>query len=206
MKIFLGVIAVLLILMGLNAAPVATKDINPNAIVRLHDARDGKFFCSGVVISDKYILTAAHCVGTSFMGIKAGTQDLIELKNHNGDTVGEAVVHDFNLAADIAVLRGSFENLPKSEMVNDPVELANSLEHPILACGFPYGEELRCSKMASMSHFTFMLQAKGWLYPGMSGGPVIDMVTGKVIAVNSAVGGQISYLAPLIGIRALLQM
>jgi secreted trypsin-like serine protease len=32
------------------------------AIVRLHDAETGRFFCSGSVISDKYVLTASHCV------------------------------------------------------------------------------------------------------------------------------------------------
>src|ERR1700676_2800334 len=37
-------------------------DTGTHFLVRLHDRATGRFFCSGSVISDRFILTAAHCV------------------------------------------------------------------------------------------------------------------------------------------------
>jgi hypothetical protein len=55
-----------------------------------------------------------------------------------------------------------------------------------------------------MGHYGFLMGAQGFLFPGMSGGPVIDMYTGRVIALNSAVSEHMVLLAPIFGIMTIL--
>jgi S1-C subfamily serine protease len=73
-----------------------------------------------------------------------------------------------------------------------------------MSCGFPYGQKrLYCSTIKPKAKEFFNLIADGDIFPGMSGGPVIDILTGEVVGVNSKVyeDGTI-HVASLIGLPA----
>jgi hypothetical protein len=76
----------------------------------------------------------------------------------------------------------------------------------VIACGYPYGAQLLCTPVTSRGMEWFLWSAQGKLYPGMSGGPVIDLQSGKVIGSNTAVSRDYIILAPLISIQELLQI
>ncbi len=74
----------------------------------------------------------------------------------------------------------------------------------LIACGFPWSGELFCSNFTHRHQFAFGIAGQGYLYPGMSGGPVIDTDTLQVIGVNSAVINGSILVSPIIEIfRAL---
>ena len=63
-------------------------------------------------------------------------------------------------------------------------------EHEFVSCGYPYGQrEIVCPKFV-MDHvvqgFKFSGKSPSMIFPGMSGGPVIDITSGQAIAVNYA--------------------
>ncbi len=168
------------------------------SIVRLHDAETGRFFCSGVVISDRQILTAAHCV------VRAGLFSYeivkkVEIRAENGVALGLYAEFDgANPRQDVALLSGNFNLFDHMEVEVGPQQIDDSFLHSrhLKACGYPAGGALVCSTVKNVRHMNFGFSADGFLYPGMSGGPVIDEETGKVIAVNTAVIDSRIYLSP----------
>lgn len=180
-------------------------EINKAAIVRLVDERTGRFFCSGTVVSDKIIITAAHCVGDALLGFPVSTRSYISVRDANNKELAIATVHRFFLRTDQAMLTGDFSKLPKMELELSAEGAHDSLSSNLIACGYPYGERLVCAKITNATHYGFFLMATGYLFPGMSGGPVIDTATGKQIAINYAVQEQQVLLAPLVGILSILE-
>lgn len=170
------------------------------SIVRLHDVETGRFFCSGVVISDTLILTAAHCVvRESFFGVDVIRR--VEIRTLDGKPLGlYAELQAANPRQDVALLTGSFDAFDKQEVETNPQAIEDSFLHSrhLKACGYPAGGLLTCSAITKASHMNFGFTADGWLYPGMSGGPVIDEETGKVIGVNTAVADTRVYLSPTV--------
>src|ERR1019366_6410430 len=101
---------------------------------------------------------------------------------------------------DVALLSGNFSMFDKMDVEIRPTALEKSYlqsDH-IKACGYPDGGALVCTKVASVRHQLFGFSADGFLYPGMSGGPVIDEETGLVIGVNTAVYESRIYLSPTV--------
>lgn len=156
-------------------------------MVRLHNAK-GEFFCSGVVIADNYVLTAGHCLVD---------ETEIQVRTDKGDLVKEAISKHFKLASDgridLGVIEGDFLAFNRAEVdVKAGAVLMNvvsgqRMPGSIFACGYPQGGEDFCSPLTGLIQFSFDIAAQGYLYPGMSGGPVINGLTGHVFAVNSAV-------------------
>ena len=182
---------------GINKPKVPHID---TSIVRLHDIETGRFFCSGVIISDTQLLTAAHCV------LRAGlfgydVVKKVEVRAANGRPLG--IYADFinaNPRQDVALLSGSFYMFDRKEVEIAPIELEKSYMQSkhLKACGYPEGGALVCTDVKKVTHMNFGFSADGFLYPGMSGGPVIDEDTGKVIGVNTAVFESRIYLSPTI--------
>ena len=108
--------------------------------------------------------------------------------------------------ADLAVLKVTAKNLPKSLSVNQTVEVRETL--PVFVVGFPFGKDLALNNSnpaVTISNATvsslrrdrpdhvFLIQLDGNLNPGNSGGPVVDQ-KGQIIGVavarieNSGIG------------------
>lgn len=173
-----------------------------SSIVRLHDAETGRFFCSGVIISNTRMLTAAHCVvDASFFGVSVTKR--VEIRLQDNKPIG--LFADYEAAngrQDLASLTGDFRGLDKRPVITNSAELNRIFMDPaskIVMCGYPNSGPLRCNYITQVGRKVFFMSGEGWLYPGMSGGPVIDQATGAVLAVNTAVteDGKV-VLSPLI--------
>lgn len=169
-----------------------------SSIVRLHDANTGAFFCSGLVVSPTQIITAAHCV----VGRSTQDPDISVQATKNSEIGVKASVVNWNSRADYAIIKGDFRIFKTLEVETNPEDINRQFEDDtLIACGFPMGGKLSCSRVKGPEHCVFQFCAGGFLYPGMSGGPVINLRTGKAIALNTAVmdNGQI-VLSPYVNI------
>lgn len=159
------------------------------AIVRLHNAQ-GHFVCSGTVVNDRTVVTAAHCIGGLMTGFFPPRLEFNVRAEDGKDTGLLGLVAGFHQMSDQAILIGDFSEFQTRPMVTEPrevIRLLTNTEARLIACGYPYGGKLYCSRIKNIRQFLFRFSADGYLFPGMSGGPVIDERTGSVIATNFAV-------------------
>lgn len=153
-----------------------------------------KYSCTGTVISNKYILTAGHCVDGEL------AKGEIKILNKQGQDTGiRGRAAAFNRLSDLGLILGDFTKFHKA-----PLAKNGFIGHPgpFIACGAPYGGDVICVPFTPASHFEFFIAGNGYLYPGMSGGPVYDQTTGEIVGVNSRVSGSAAVVAPVIGIFA----
>lgn len=187
-----------------------------SALVRLLDAKGG-FFCSGTVISDDYVLTAAHClmdheglfpgmVSTKIFveSLPAASATSLALGLPPVSTKVEARAAALNQRADYALIRGDFHAFTHQPINFDPGTDIAAHTSILMVCGFPWGAAkdggMCYTERTHADSYGFKMVAKGEMYPGMSGGPVVDVLTGVVVAVNTGVEGEMIVLSPLIGL------
>lgn len=191
---FFGTIAVKKhILIQTHKPETVQTERNP-AIVRLYDIGEARFFCSGTVVSDNIVVTAAHCLGDHASGI--------EVRNQWGKPVGSWVMGSrYEGRSDQGLLIGDFSMFDKMPIVTAPADVMIILKRNSLrACGFPYSGPLYCSTLDYKGLYGFQFAAEGSAWPGMSGGPVIDMETGFLVGVITAMAGDEMLLSPTVNI------
>lgn len=167
-------------------------------IVRL--VKDGKTFCSGVVIRRDLVLTALHCVSSPVMfSAPVLDADAIEIRGVDNKPLN-AFGHVVNAREqlDQAIIQGNFESFQPMKVtmtVSDLLTYQKKGEH-FMACGYPLGGGLFCQNVFFDSNKEFMWAMHGVILPGMSGGPVVAQ-DGSVVATNDAVEGELSIVAPV---------
>lgn len=163
-------------------------------IVRLHRAQDGAFFCSGSVISDQLILTAAHCVAGAPLN-----KPLLEIRDMFNKGKTPASVLEYNERADFALLKGDFKDFKHMTYTVKPQEIVDSFHlHRLTLCGYPHAGQLFCSQFKFIGQTVFGMAGYAHMWPGMSGGPIIDMETGQIVAVVTGMDGDKGIVSPII--------
>lgn len=172
----------------------ASKPAKFRGIVKLKTV-DNIFFCSAAIISDTQAVSAAHC----FMGLPANEFVVESIANENKKVlVAGANVAGYNGRADTALIVGDFSDFDKFEIDTNPESDILVNDYNLVACGFPYGGKLVCYKFSGPYKMVDGIAGEGQMYAGMSGGPVIDLKSGKILAVNHAVAQGFVMVAPLI--------
>jgi len=142
--------------------------------------RHGTFYCTAFVIGNNYALTASHCL-VDEDGNKADDEIDIRLLNKATGTKAKAVAVDFR--RDLGLIQGDFSKFEMIDVSNDhPGFDANA---PLIACGYPGGNKhVSCTSFIPVMTDQFFLKGPGLLVGGMSGGPVINLLTNQAIGVN----------------------
>lgn len=139
---------------------------------------DGR--CSAFVISKNYAITAAHCmqnissVGTATFYNKNGSLQLKQI-------IYASQFDRIDFGIDMGALIGDFSNIVPLPLIKTEQEI-NGLA--VVSIGIIGGEIKRKIGRIERNDF-FGLKANMKIIPGMSGGPLIDILTGKVIGINS---------------------
>lgn len=155
---------------------------------------NGAFTCTGFVVSQIYIVTAAHCVEElhQVVQIHDSSKEIFIL----GEVVG---IYD---PMDQALIRASIGNRIAPFKADFTGQLLSKATTQVITCGFPGGQpNVLCNAgLLSGSRF-FMRTGSGALYKGMSGGPVLVLDEKEnvvVIGINSAVDSKGIIIGPLI--------
>jgi hypothetical protein len=175
-------------------------------LIRLHTTgKDkGRFFCTAFVISDKYAISAAHCLVDEDSILKT---EPIEIRTiENKFTAIEAQAAGVVINSDVGILKGDFSKFAKLPVATTPVEAMAISSPGVVSCGFPLGDSDLCAQFFFSHASEGFFFGRGFLAPGMSGGPVIAQAIGKVVAVNSAMGSSGVYMAPIIGLFSSLEI
>lgn len=155
------------------------------AIVRLYGST-GHFICSGTVISKKVIITAAHCLGSPPI-----ITPMFEVRSVDEKPRGiVAFVAGANPSSDLAVLHGDFQDFDTMSLTVRAKEIVRSFQGAtphLIVCGYPHGGDLACFPLLRPKQYMFQYEGTSNIYPGMSGGPVIDQDNNSVVAVSTGV-------------------
>lgn len=188
-------------------------------VIRLHrvNPKDGSgFYCSAFVVSNAYAVTAGHCIeGTSGM-----TKAKIAIYNRElKDTGVVAKAAAINRRGDVGLITGDFSKFRKIRILVSAQEYNNVIQgltgpgpyaeqmkmmgQPrFIACGYPYGDAMMCSGVRPAGLSTFMIMGSALVFPGMSGGPLIDQDYGIAVGVNSFATDGVNGFGSLISIIA----
>lgn len=204
-KIQLGLLGVILMAGGgLVATAAKSSPVNHKRapIVRLHDSATGAFFCSGTIIGPKLLLTAAHCI-QNYIFAPADIPP-INIRTADGLNIGVlATIGGADSRGDIALLVGDFSSFDTMKIETRPEENVKSFDEDRLrACGYPRAGALYCTVYLHIANEGFQRSGTGHLWPGMSGGPVVDLDTNRVIGVNTAVAGAYILVSDIVEIFA----
>lgn len=205
-KPYVLLLALSLVLIAANVYMLSTKKDalaqKRDYIVRLV-SETGDTFCTGTVISDHTIVTAAHCivVETSFGEMLRSTT--IGIRNDDNKDLGViAMPASASVQMDTATLTGNFKAFKHANYITDVTKLMQVATPgaKLKACGYPLGGKLYCTTLLFKDIAVFQWSTKGALIPGMSGGPVFteDIVGNQtVVATNAAQFDNLALVSPI---------
>jgi len=189
-------------LIGTDKAPYEQEGYHP--VVRLIN-EDKKFICSGYVADKHYIVTAAHCLKNSSKELMDGK---VLIEDNKGKIIGEGVAAGISFRVDIGIIYGDFSKFKilASEFYQDGFRWPYP-KHHYIACGYPAGQRIEAcvpffpGVPGHDEYMGFTRFGVSTIIPGMSGGPVINKSTGRVVGVNSSArSGGGSMVAPMLGL------
>lgn len=186
---------------------------------------NGKGFCSGSVIDNNYIVTAAHCIvegtgklNSKTLNVRTNGGKLIQVNARAGAAntrvdVG-LVVGDFRDFQFVPIDYKTMHDFQSTNPLLKMLQQFNNQEQPTtessaaITCGYPEAQAtLTCIPVRDLQYDTFQLIGQGQLFPGMSGGPVFVQTEDgpKLIAVNTAVtfdgSRNLIILSPVLGLQ-----
>lgn len=175
-----------LTLLGCTAKPVLPKYVDSfstfeetkkDAAVRL-TTESGKVFCSGTVVSAQYVVTAAHCA--------TAVSQIYITDNQESGTLIKVEAVATNERMDLAMLSGDFSTFNTLNLATSYQETVQSSFDVLIFCGFPAGGHLVCESGSNSKLRYWSILTIGYVYPGMSGGMVINPQTNQLMGVIQA--------------------
>lgn len=159
--------------------------------------------CSGTVISNEYVLTAAHCLQDD----DGHLMKSIIIKNaipavDGLDSTQDGIPVGINKRADYGLVRGNF-TLFKKSIIDVTMTTAMLGNNPMSLCGSGYGSGFTCYPILKRMMCDLKICFPGAItVPGMSGGPVImESQYGPIqFAVNYGYGEYAAKASPLVGL------
>lgn len=162
-----------------------------------------RFHCTAFVVSNIYAITAAHCLENARGNLTVDNIYIYNLELVNTGIVGHAA--SMNSRGDFGAILGDFHNFRKLRVSN--AYGFGGHKGPFGACGFPWGSlPLVCQSFEPAAPYYDKVMGHGFLTPGMSGGPVIDLETSDVVGVNVEVHEGFVAISPVIGIWGALRI
>lgn len=161
---------------------------------------NGRTFCSGVVLTNKVIATASHCVMAAFEMRAAHKR--VEIRSREDKPTGIFAEPTWGSPQmDTGIMSGDFHLFPKHQFNLDPYFLQNAVKITpyLIICGYPMGGDLYCVKTYFEGPEGFQWSVPVQMFPGMSGGPGM-LPDGTVVSVTSAMDGNHALIAPIINI------
>jgi len=177
------------------------------AIIRLHD-NHGDFFCSAFVVDASYAITAAHCLVDSLGYL---SRSPIRVTDSDGEEITVAKAAGINNRVDYGIVTGDFSNFNQLEMDasvsfysavdNTKWKMMKELQDNFETCGYPQGQkDVYCADFAPTGNAYFQVAGIGQVFPGMSGGPLINKETGEAVGIISAMSDGQAIVTPIVGI------
>ncbi len=163
---------------------------------------EGDTFCSGVVIDAKLILTAAHCVVDMLGGLSTEPIKIFTSEGKDSGIIGRAVVARGQ--ADLAVIEADVSEFAVSRLGAKRPDRGMHYQ----SCGFPGGVRIKHCEVGINNGNVFFFDTYDLrLLPGMSGGPVFDLITREVVGINSAVNQPgLALIAPVVAAKGMLRL
>lgn len=195
-KILLAITAVLalgLLGMKLHQGYILTPP-KYDGVVRLVSP-EGDTFCTGFVVAKDLVMTAGHCAFMEEMSIVD--------KDLKFSTKGKfKFVNPMSMQSeDVATISGDFSAFEILEMdMRHDVKVGAK----VIAVGYALGGVAHTSSGIVTGFDKFFVQTKDLnLIQGMSGGPLFDTDSGKIVGINSRVDeGNVQLFTPMINLDA----
>lgn len=125
-------------------------------------------FCSAVVISDQYALTAGHCIIDENAEMKT---DIIVF-NDRAEEITKCDAAGYENRPDLGLLRGDFSMFNQVPVRSGDTFL-QATSGQIMACGYPHGSKKAFCETYQLSQIDgFSMAGTSVFIPGMSGGAV----------------------------------
>lgn len=166
-------------------------------VIRLYDSGSHTFFCTGAVISANYAVTAGHCLAG-----RSRRTPTIEVRSTEGVVIRQlATAAFYEERSDQGIILGDFSDFNQFAFTVSPallLQVFTNQEVTLVSCGYPYGGDLFCATFSQRSTSYFGIIGMGYLYPGMSGGPVFEPTQMVLLGINADAMERGVYISPLI--------
>jgi hypothetical protein len=167
------------------------------ALIRLTNSK-GQHICSAFVVSNRYAITAAHCLDEASGILTRKKFKVFDIERKDTGIEVEAV--GLVNRMDMGLVMGDFSGFKKLSLDSPPKGFLGRESSVFAACGFPMGDKELCIPQLVGPNIYFMVQVDRPVYPGMSGGPVIDLKDGTVVGIISSTERGGSLMAPIVSI------